>query len=205
MPTRLPSPGHTVWTLPPLILHPFNERVSPAELLENSRAALMLSGLIPSDGSDNDELKHRLHAGRCGETRMLFYLGKDIFRWLGQCTEWASAQVELRSLGLAEQSFARLLSDDPPAAVHDKLIRWGVSDYRCIFSRAIAFHGVFNLPPSLESFTAEFLCNYYRYADAIYHTWLDSRPSPVITSANFVFDLYASGEYSRLLESKWAE
>jgi hypothetical protein len=205
MPTTLASLGQTIWTLPPLILHPFSGRVSPSALLENSKAALMLSGLIPSDGSDDDELKRRLLTGRCGEARMLFYLGKDVFRWLGQCSEWAAANDELQPLELTEQSFARLLTVHPPAAVREKLIRWGVSDYVSIFSRAIAFQAVFNVPPSLEAFTAEFLRNYYRYADAIYRTWLDSQPSAVITSANFVFELYASGEYSKLLESEWAE
>ncbi len=205
MSTTLVSLGQTIWTLPPLILHPFNGRVSPSALLENSKAALMLSGLIPNDGSDEDELKRRLLAGRCGEARMLFYLGKDVFRWLGQCTEWAAAQEELQPVDLAEQSFARLLTAHPPTGVRDKLIRWGVSDYVSIFSRAIAFQAVFAAPPSLEAFTAEFLRNYYRYADALYHAWLDTQPSTVITSANFTFDLYASGEYSKLLESKWAE
>jgi hypothetical protein len=89
--------------------------------------------------------------------------------------------------------------------VREKLTAWGVSDYVSIFSRAIGLHAVFNAPPSVETFTAEFLRNYYRYADALYHAWLDSQPSPVITAANFRFDLYASGEYSKLLESEWAE
>lgn len=70
--------GETVWELPPLILHPFNERTPPSALLENSKAALMLSGLIPNDGSEADELKRRLLAGRYGELRMLFFLGKDV-------------------------------------------------------------------------------------------------------------------------------
>ena len=51
--------GSTELVMPPLILHPFNERVPPSALLENSKAALMLSGLIPNDGSDQDELKRR--------------------------------------------------------------------------------------------------------------------------------------------------
>jgi hypothetical protein len=194
-----------VWVLPPLILHPFSERISPSALLENSKAALMLSGLIPNDGSDEEELNRRLLAGRCGEARMLFYVGKDVFRWLGQCTEWAAGIDELAPYGLTEQSFARLLTSHSPAAVREKLARWGVTDYVSIFSRAIAFHAVFAQPPSPTAFTVEFLRNYHRYADAICQAWLDSKPSPVITSANFRFDLYASGEYSKLLESEWAE
>jgi hypothetical protein len=33
---------------------------------------------------------------------------------------------------------------------------------------------------------------------------MDSRPYRTVASANFQFILYASGEYSRLLESEWA-
>ena len=198
-------PGDTVWTLPPLILHPFNERVSPSALLENSKAALMLSGLIPGDGSDDAELKRRLVAGRTSEARMLFFLGKDVFRWMEQCTEWAAVAEVVRDLALAPQSFAGLLTTHPPPAVRDKLLRWGVSDYVSIFSRAIGLHAAFAEPPSPELVTAEFLRSYYRYADALYRAWLDAQPYPAITSANFRFELYASGEYSQLLESQWAE
>jgi hypothetical protein len=41
-------------------------------LLENSKAALMLSGMIPSDGADPDDLKRHLVCGRYSELRMLF-------------------------------------------------------------------------------------------------------------------------------------
>src|SRR6266849_5179784 len=84
----------SVWTLPPLILHPFNERVPPSALLENSKAALMLSGLIPNDGTEEDALKSRVLAGRYAELRMLFFLGKDVLRWVDQCVEWAGRAPE---------------------------------------------------------------------------------------------------------------
>ena len=87
MPTSATILGTSVWELPPLILHPFNERVPPAALLENSKAALMLSGLIPADGTEPDELRRRLLSGRYSEVRMLFFLGKDVFRWIEQCVE----------------------------------------------------------------------------------------------------------------------
>src|SRR5215475_7759227 len=86
--------GVGLWQLPPLILHPFNERVPPSALLENSKSALMLSGLIPRDGSDEEELKRRLLAGKYGEVRMLFYLGKDVFRWMDQCVDWTGRVPE---------------------------------------------------------------------------------------------------------------
>ena len=97
MPTPSTPLNDTVWDLPPLILHPFNERLPPSALLDNSKAALMLSGLIPSDGADPEELSRRLLAGRYSEIRMLYFLGKDVFRWLDQCLDWAA---RVRETGL---------------------------------------------------------------------------------------------------------
>src|SRR5690242_10144303 len=113
----MPKPinlGDTLWELPPLILHPFNERASPNLLLENARAALMLSQLIPSDGSDPEELRRRILNGRFGEIRMLFFLGKDLFRWIDQCVEWAAREPILAEAGLNQQSFAGLVASNPP-------------------------------------------------------------------------------------------
>src|SRR5689334_25029055 len=107
------TPPITQWELPPLILHPFNERVPPSTLLDNSKAALMLSGLIPGDGAPEEELQRRVLAGRYGEIRMLFFLGKDVFRWLEQCAEWAESIAPLRGQSVRPQSFAALLTSQP--------------------------------------------------------------------------------------------
>jgi hypothetical protein len=195
--------GETELVMPPLILHPFNERVPPAALLENSKAALMLSGLIPTDGSNPDELKRRLLAGRYGEIRMLFYLGKDVHRWIEQCIEWAERVPELSEAEICGQSFAGLLTTNPPQTVKEKLTRWGVLDYVSIFSRAIGLNAMFAEPPAFESMSEEFLRNYHRYADCLYRCYMESQPHEKIASTNFRFDLYASGEYSRMLEAQW--
>jgi hypothetical protein len=195
--------GTSVWELPPLILHPFNERIPPAALLENSKASLMLSGLIPTDGTEPDELRRRLLSGRYSEIRMLFFLGKDVFRWIEQCVEWAGRTRELEGNSVRHQSFAGLLTASPPEPVREKLIRWGVADHPAIFSRAIGLNGLFLAPPPLEILSEEFLGHYHRYADAVFQTYMESEPHDSITSVNFKFDLYASGEYSRLLESEW--
>jgi hypothetical protein len=163
----------------------------------------MLSGLIPSDGSDQEDLKRRLLAGRYSEIRMLFFLGKDVFRWIDQCLEWAERVPELKGAEIRRPSFAGLLTGSPPEAVQDKLIRWGVADYVSIFARAIGINALFAEPPPFETLTGEFLRNYHRYADSFYQCYMESQPHRVIASANFRFDLYASGEYSRLLESEW--
>jgi hypothetical protein len=203
MPPHVTTLGEALWELPPLILHPFNERVPPSTLLENSKAALMLSGLIPGDGSNEEDLRRRLLAGRYSEIRMLFFLGKDVLRWIDQCLECTERIAELKSAEIRRQSFAGLLIGSPPAAVKEKLIHWGVADYVSIFSRAIGLNALFAAPPAFDTLAEEFLRNYHRFADALYQCYTESEPHRVIAAANFRFDLYASGEYSRLLESEW--
>jgi hypothetical protein len=201
------SPAKTkpdaVWDLPPLILHPFNERVAPTALLENSKAALMLSGLIPTDGTDRDALKQRWLGGRYAEFRMLFFLGKDVFRWLEQCVDWAERIGELRDCDIHPQSFAGLLTAHPPEAVKEKLVRWGVADYSSIFSRSIGIHSVFAEPPVLEMLTENFLRNYHRYGDALFRSYMESQAHRSLEPDQYRFGLYASGEYARMLESQW--
>src|SRR4051812_10212260 len=124
-----------VWHLPPLILHPFNERVPPSALLENSRASLMLSGLIPHDGTEEEVLQRRILNGRYAELRMLYFLGKDLMRWVDQCVEWASRAIAGSDAEISAQSFVGVLTTNPPDAVKQKLLGWGVSDYVSIFTR----------------------------------------------------------------------
>jgi hypothetical protein len=194
----------TVWQMPPLILHPFNERVSPVTLLENSRAALMLSGLIPSEGLERDELKRRLLTGRHSEIRMLYFLGKDVFRWIGQCMEIVERTTELESTSVKRQSFAGLLTASPPPPVRDKLIRWGVADYPAVFARAIGLNTLFAEPPEFQALAEDFLRQYHTAASLLYRSFIDAEPHRVIDGKNFQFDLYASGEYTKMLETEWS-
>jgi hypothetical protein len=205
MPTPAKTIGKSVWDLPPLILHPFNERVPPATLLESSKAALMLAGLIPDDGSDQDQLQRRVLSGRYAEIRMLFFLGKDLFRWIEQCAEQAGRIRELEEAQVCAQSFAGLLAGNPPLNVKEKLIRWGVCDYSAIFARAIGLNAAFAAPPAMDSLTEEFLRDYPRYADSLYRAFMAAQPHGAIAPPNFRFEIYASGEYSRMLESEWGE
>jgi hypothetical protein len=196
-------PGVTVWELPPLILHPFNERISPAELLENSKAALMLSGLLPKEGYDDEDLTRRLLLGRYSEIRMLFFLGKDILRWMNQCVESVARIPELAGTGIEAQSFGAMVACNPPEVVKTKLTGWGVTDYSSLFSRAIGLHSVFTHPPEPGMLTPEFLKAYHRYADHLWACYLRLQPYQPIGPDRFQFQLYASGEYSRMLESTW--
>lgn len=191
------------WKLPPLILHPFSDAAAPGKLVESSRANLMMQGLLPAGEFSVDELERRLVDGRFCEVRMLFYVGRDLLRWIGQCMELVERDEELSLAGIQPQSFARLLVDDPPAPVREKLTRWGVADYKAIFSRAIGLNTIFADTPSREVLTTDFIRNYYRFADTLYLLWRRATDSFEISSETFDFDLYASGEYSRMLEREW--
>ena len=203
MSTATSTFGSAVWSLPPLILHPFNERVPPSALLENSKAALMLSGLIPNDGTAEEALTRRLLTGRYAELRMLYFLGKDVLRWVEQCVECAARIPELAEQDVEPQSFAGLLTTNPPDNVRLKLTGWGVADHVSIFSRAIGLNAVFADPPALVSLSEEFLRGYHRYADHLFLCYMESQPHRELVNTNFRFELYASGEYSKLLETEW--
>lgn len=192
-----------VWKLPPLILHPFSDASGPNKLLESSRASLMLQGLLPSGEFTTFELEQKLLDGRFCELRMLFYLGRDLGRWIEQCMEFVDRDDELRAAGVRGQSLATLLVEDPPDNVREKLRAWGVADYRAIFSRALGLNAIFLEVPSRESLNGEFVKNYYRYADHMFACTQQLAAFTEIRSRNFHFDLFASGEYTKMLEREW--
>jgi len=192
------------WTLPPLILHPFADATGPQKLARSSQAGLILEGLMPAAGADTEELERALLEGRMCEIRMLFYLGKDLHRWIEQCVDYAQRVEELTSASLGFDSFAELLIHDPPPAVREKLVRWGVGDYQAIFARAIALRTLFADLPSDDVLSPEFIRNYFRYTDHIYACRRELCNPRKLSPANFSFDLFASGEYSRQLEREWA-
>src|SRR5947209_10201313 len=124
----------TVRTLPPLILHPFADAAGPDKLVESSRASLMLQGLLPTGERSTEELDRSLLDGRFCEIRMLFYVGKDLQRWIDQCMEHVARQPDLEDAGIREQSFAAYLVNHAPLPVQAKLRKWGVADYKSIFT-----------------------------------------------------------------------
>lgn len=205
MPTPVTPFGSAVWELPPLILYPFNEHLPPASLLESSKAALMLSGLIPNDGTETEVLQRRLLGGRYAEIRMLFFLGKDVLRWIEQCHEFVERTPQLEGTEIRGQSFAGLLTVGPPPHVLSKLMAWGVADYAALFSRGIGLKSAFAAPPPLDLLTSEFVSSYHRHADALFRCYMESQAHRTISHQNFHFDLYASGEYTKMLEMQWEE
>jgi hypothetical protein len=195
--------GVTAFRLPPLILHPFSSPEDSSVLMESSRASLALQGFLPSEDTSSRDLDERLVRGRYAELRMLFYIGKDLVRWMEQCSETAVASGGFEARRIRPETFAVLLVQQIPAHVRTKLETWGVLDFCSLFRRAIGLHAVFHeLPPS-EGFTADFLRRYHRYVDHWYQQRLKDSGFDPPRADEFTFDLYASGEYTLMLEQSW--
>ncbi len=194
-----------VWTLPPLILHPFSDSTGPGQLVESSRASLMLQGLLPTGEFSENELEKQLLTGRYCEFRMLFYVGKDLVRWIDQCLDFVKCNPELSGEGIRFQSFASFLVHDPPETVKEKLTAWGVADYKGIFSRAIGINSIFAEPPAMGDLSQEFLRSYYRFADHLFAARLNLSSYTELNPRRFDFSLFASGEYAQMLEREWEE
>jgi hypothetical protein len=194
-----------LWRLPPLILHPFSDANGPSRLVESSRASLMLQGLLPSGELSKEDLEVRLVEGRYCEVRMLYYVGRDLMRWIEQCMDHAGSDAEMSKRGLKHQSFASLLVEHTPPIVVAKLKQWGVADYKAIFMRALALNYVLAEAPERTQLSEEFIKHYYRYADHLYMCRQNATVFPDVEDGEFVFDLFASGEYARMLEKEWSE
>jgi hypothetical protein len=193
------------YPLPPLILHPFTESASTARVLESAKASLSaLKGGSAASG-EREDLKRHLLEGRYTEVRMLFYVGKDLFRWLEQCRETCDRENLLRDLGLQHQSFAQLLIRQTPNEVVGKLRSWGVIEYARIFSRSIGIYAQFREPPERSLLQDDYLRHYYRYADYAFACWKEIYKGPVLPGEQFPFTLYASGEYAKMLEREWTD
>lgn len=195
----------SVHPLPPLILHPFTESAATAQVLESARASLTMIAEDEGSLKEKDALERQMIEGRFTEFRMLFYVGKDICRWLDQCVDTCGRDPELVSLRLPGQSFARLLIEQTPEDVATKLRGWGVVEYARIFSRSIGIYTQFRMPPTPDMLQSRYLRHYYRYADYAYSAWRDLDKGPELMYANFPFALFASGEYTRKLEEEWRE
>jgi hypothetical protein len=98
-----------------------------------------------------------------------------------------------------------MLVDSTPGPVQEKLRQWGVSDYKGIFRRAMGLHTVFAELPSREFLPDSFVRSHHRYTDALFACSLDAAPFARVCARDFPFDLYASGEYSKLLEAQWGQ
>lgn len=171
--------------------------------MESSRASLALQGFLPRDETPIDELDRQLLRGRYAELRMLFYIGKDVARWTGQCAETIEVTGAFPDRRIRTESFAVFLVQHVPAHVRAKLEGWGVLDFCALFRRSIGLHAVFQELPPVEAFDPEFLRRYHKHLDLWYEQrlkeWVFDRPE----ADEFTFDLYASGEYTLMLEQSW--
>ena len=122
-----------------------------------------------------------------------------------QAANFIGSIPELRGSGICEQSFADFLVTNPPEAVRTKLRGWGVFDYKSIFSRAIGLNSVFCEPPDETQVSDEFIRNYFRFADHMFACRQQMQSFTQLSVENFHFEIYASGEYSRILEKSWGE
>lgn len=191
--------------LPPLILHPFSGPEDTSALMESSRASLVLQGFLPRPETAADDLDQQLLRGRYAELRMLFYIGKDLTRWMDQCAESVVFSGQFEGCRIKPETFAVFLVQHVPDHVRMKLESWGVLDFCALFRRSIGLHTVFHEFSSPETFSPDFLRRYHRHLDLWYEQRLrDSvfdRPQP----RQFTFDLFASGEYTLMLEQSWGD
>ena len=197
--------GTASLSLPPLILHPFADPTGPHKLVESSRASLALQGLLPSGESSREDLDRTMLDGRFSELLMLYYVGKDLVRWIEQCLEIVERNLGSIPAGIRYQSFAAMLAQDPPPSVQEKLRKWGVADFKSIFARALGLNCLFAQAPSRELLADEFIRNYFRYADQLFACKQSEHSFTAITSKEYRFELYSSGEYSRMLEREWEQ
>jgi hypothetical protein len=92
-----------------------------------------------------------------------------------------------------------------PEPVIAKLKKWGVADYKAIFSRALGLNAMLATVPERSALTDDFVRNYYRYADQLFKIRQGEALFTEVSSLGFEFEIFASGEYSRMLEREWAE
>jgi hypothetical protein len=163
----------------------------------------MLQRVLPDDCEQRRELERKVLDGRYCEIRMLFYVGKDVNRWIEQCLEFVERTPDLRQRDIYWQGFARLLVEQTPEPVKRKLCDWGVVDYRALFMRGLGLNAVFAEVPERNQLADAFIRDYYHFADGMYECAVRRISGANVTELGCSFSIYASGEYSRMLEKEW--
>ena len=194
---------NTMYRLPPLILHPFSGPDDATLLMESARASIALQGWLPTSGESWEILDSQLLKGRYAELRMLYYIGKDLVRWMEQCVENVQASGDFQNTRLSAETFGIILVQQIPDAVRQKLVSWGVLDFSSLFRRSIGLHSIFREFPTQESLTPEFLRKYHRHLDQWFEYRMREAAYDRLQPSQFSFDLFASGEYTMLLEQSW--
>jgi hypothetical protein len=184
------------WTLPPLILYPLGGVSAAEAAVDSMRLSLLMAGL-----GEPDQDRERLLRGRYGEFRMVCLVGKDLMRWIRQCTDFVSRDEVLARAGIQEQSFADLLVNQTPPSVAARMASWGVNDYRGIFRRGIGINAVFPEPPPYGVVSAEFLENCYSFCDSMFACYQSLRQFARLEAGEFEVSLFTSDEYLSTIQS----
>jgi hypothetical protein len=187
-------------TLPPLVLHPFALPGDSAALLDATKAVLR-QHMPGSGGADETGISDRVLAGRYREMRWLFFIGRDVVRWIEQCLDYARRHEDLNRGDINFQAFATLITDNAPPAVRKKLQDWGVFDYRRIFSRALGLNAVFADFPPIGMVAELFIREYYRYLDSLFACRQKLEPHWQLDPEQVGFEVFTSDEYLKILES----
>src|SRR5260370_5278742 len=169
------------------MLNQFAEVSGSERLLERSRERLVLQGLLPGGANTPEDLERKVLEGRYCEIRMLFYVGLDVVRWVDQCMDTVERSREMFPAGVTRQSFIAMLVQNPPGLVQHKLRKWGVADYRAIFSRSIGLNSMFPTLPARDTLSDDFLRNYFRFADQLYTMVLGQSTYKTIDPSKFEF------------------
>ncbi len=163
-------------------------------------------GLLPAGERNTQDIERTLLDGRFCEIRMLFYVGKDLLRWIDQCMERWSALRNSAAAGIKYQSFAAYLVNHAPEAVQSQAEKMGRVRLQVdLFPRAGSERRFLGGSGSRDVLTDEFIRHYYRYADQLFQIRQGETAFTDIGHLEFEFEIYASGEYSRMLEREWAE
>src|SRR5258708_14020474 len=99
---------------------------------------------------------------------MLYFVGKDLLRWIGQCMDLVARTEELGSLNIREQSFAALLIYHAPPGVLEKLRQGGVPNPQSVFSRAIGLPTLFREVPPIQNLSEASLIHYHSFAHHLF-------------------------------------
>jgi hypothetical protein len=197
--------GVEAFRLPPLILHPFSGPEDTSVLMASSRASLALQGFLPRPEGVPQDLDDQLLRGRYAELRMLFYIGKDLSRWMEQSAESVQLSGLFADRRIRPETFGAFLVQFVPQHVKAKLEAWGVADFCALFRRSIGLHAIFRDFPGPDNFSADFLRRYHRHLDQWFEMRMRETVFERVEAHEFVFDLYASGEYTTMLEQSWSE
>lgn len=172
-------------------------------LMESTRANLTLQGILPTASKPPEELDLQLLRGRYAELKMLFYIGKDLTRWMDQCAETVTVEDRFFGRRFQPESFAFFLVQHVPLHIRTKLEGWGVLDYCSLFRRSLGLHTVFAGLPARQDLDTDFLRRYHRHLDTWFECRMRERQYDRAEPTEFIFDLFASGEYTQMLEKSW--